>query len=346
MNDTGAISCLVCGSAMKPFIASISDDRYGCPGVYAIAECVSCGHMTTTPPLTEADLPGLYSQYYPRRNVDFAALEEEVALVTKPRAALRRWMYGIDNQGHYLAKPGEKVLDIGCGSCQSLLEMRALGVTCWGVEADPNVAAIAERYGLQVHIGNIHDVPFPDMQFDLIVLNQVIEHVPDPAAMLQAVKARLAPGGRVVMAFPNAGSIHRRVWKDKWINWHVPYHQNHFNRGSFARLASDAGFAVTSTRTITPNLWTVLQLRVAAESKKEGRASAVWSHDAAAEDAQVVAPAAPVAPQQFTLMRKIRNVLVTRAVRYTGLAIGVGNRFFDALGYGDSFLVVLKPSKR
>lgn len=318
---------------MKPFIDRISDDRYGCPGVYTIQRCVSCGHMSTTPPLTEEDLPGLYSTYYPRRAIDFEALEREAALVLRPNAAFHRWLAGTDNQGHYMAKPGEKVLDIGCGSCLSLLEARNMGVECWGIEADPNVRTIADRYGLNVHIGNIHDVPFPQMRFDLIVLNQVIEHVPDPAAMLAALRDRLTANGRVVLAFPNVDSIHRTIWKLRWINWHIPYHQNHFNRSSFTRLAQREGYRVTKVRTITPNLWSVLQIRTAGERKAEGMASTTWSN----EVGKVARP---------SFLTKVRNVAKSRSARLAGSAMGIANRILDALGKGDSLLVVLEPSDR
>lgn len=330
MNGASHPTCIACGSAMRTFISEISDDRYGCPGVYAVEECISCGHMSTTPPLTEADLPGLYSRYYPRREVDFASLEHEAHLATKPMAGFRRWFAGTDNQGHYLARRGEKVLDVGCGSCLSLLEMRQMGVECWGVEADPNVKAIADHYGLQVHIGNVYDLPFHDVTFDLIVLNQVIEHVPDPRAMLEEIHKRLAPGGRVILAFPNSGSIHRKLWKDRWINWHIPYHQNHFNRASIKRLAEAAGYSVDSSRTITPNLWSVLQVRVARERKQEGIASTAWSHRAAG-----------IQPPGF--FKKIRNVVASRSVRIVGLALGLSNRLLDALGKGDSLLIILSP---
>ncbi|MGO8026846.1 class I SAM-dependent methyltransferase, partial [Rhizobium leguminosarum] len=72
---------------------------------------------------------------------------------------------------------------------------------------------------------------------DLIVLNQVLEHVPDPSAMLQEVRERLTPQGRVIMAFPNTGSFPPKIWKDRWINLHLPYHPNPFNRTSFPKLA-------------------------------------------------------------------------------------------------------------
>lgn len=325
--------CIACGAVLKPFIERISDDRYGCPGVYAVEQCPDCGHMSTTPPLTEADLPGLYSTYYPRREVDFDSLEREAALVMRPNAGFYRWLAGTDNQGHYLAEPGQKVLDIGCGSCLSLLEMRNMGVQCWGIEADPNVRTIADRYGLAVHIGNIHDQPFPDVKFDLIVLNQVIEHVPDPAAMLAAVKGRLSEHGRLILAFPNAGSIHRKIWKLRWINWHIPYHQNHFNRLSFGQLAEKAGYSVASVRTITPNLWSLLQLRTAREKKAEGLASDTWAHT----DAGAKKP---------SFWRKVRNASVSRGARVAGWAMSFGNRILDASGNGDSLLVVLVPSGR
>ncbi|MBY3152895.1 class I SAM-dependent methyltransferase [Rhizobium laguerreae] len=332
MKSDHQMQCIACGSNMETFIERISDDRYGCPGVYSIKRCVSCGHMTTTPPLTEEDLPGLYSTYYPRREVDFSAIEREAALVNKPFAAFNRWMAGTDHQGHYLAQPGEKVLDVGCGSCISLLEMRNKGIESWGIEADPNVRTIADHFGLQVHIGNIYDLPFPDMKFDLIVLNQVLEHVPDPSAMLQAVRKRLTPQGRVIMAFPNTGSFHHKIWKDRWINWHIPYHQNHFNRTSFTKLAGKFGYKVESVRTVTPNLWSVLQLRTARERKQEGKSSSTWTHNADAIQAR---------PPFFT---RLKNVALSRGARGAGMVMGLGNRILDAAGKGDSLLFVLRPT--
>ncbi len=212
------MTCIACGSPTEVFIDRIWDDRYGCPGVFSVRQCASCGQMVTTPRLTEADLPALYSRYYPRRNIDYDALESESALVGKKYARFKRWLAGTDNQGHYFAMPGQRVLDIGSGSCLSLLELRQLGVEPYGVEADPNVAAIAQRYGLNVHIGSIHNEPFPGRVFDLITLNQVIEHVPDPAAMLRVVRDRLAPDGCVVLSFPNVASWQRRLSGSRWIN--------------------------------------------------------------------------------------------------------------------------------
>lgn len=325
-------TCIACGSSTAVFIDRIWDDRYGCPGVFSVRQCGSCGQMVTTPRLTEADLPALYSQYYPRRNIDFDALEKESALVGQKHARFKRWLAGTDNQGHYLARPGQRVLDIGSGSCLSLLELRQLGVEPFGVEADPNVAVIAQRYGLNVHIGSIHNDPFPGQVFDLITLNQVIEHVPDPAALLRVVRDRLAPGGRIVLSFPNVSSWQRRLSGIRWINWHAPYHQHHFNRRSFALLARQQGYEVVSARSVTPNLWTLLQLRAMGRAPDEGVASEAWQSG----------PASGAERPSFA--RRVKNALLRRLRTVAGGLLVVVNRIVDRLGAGDSLLVVLKKT--
>lgn len=322
-------TCIACDTAMDVFIDRIWDDRYGCPGVYAIERCPSCGQMATAPRLREQDLPALYSTYYPRRHIDFDSLEREAALVTAPYAKLKRWLNGTDNQGHYLACPGQKVLDIGSGSCLSLLELRKMGVDAYGVEADPNVKVIADRYGLCVHIGSIHDRPFGGEVFDLIVLNQVIEHVPEPQALLECVKDRLAPDGKFILSFPNAGSWARVLSGTRWINWHVPYHQHHFNKRSFELLAKRAGFRVVRARTITPNLWTLLQIKALSEQPQEGQASSSWSssHGQAG---------------RAGLLSRVKNALRRRLQKVLLVVVAVLNRLVDALGKGDSLLVELR----
>lgn len=324
------MNCIICKSSNDVFIECIWDDRYGCPGIFSILMCRSCGQMITSPSLSESDLPALYSTYYPRRNIDYDALERESALVSKKYARFRRWLAGTDNQGHYLAKPGQRVLDIGSGSCLSLLELRQLGVEPYGVEADPNVAAIAARYKLNVHIGSIHDDPFPSMEFDLITLNQVIEHVPDPAALLRTVRERLSPSGQIVLSFPNVSSLPRRLSGSRWINWHVPYHQHHFNRRSFEFLAKSVGYEVVSARSITPNLWSILQLSAMRRAPNEGVASESWSNGD---------KTASVRPSN---MRRVKNV-ITRNLRFgVSATLVLLNRIVDLIGAGDSLLIVLR----
>jgi 2-polyprenyl-3-methyl-5-hydroxy-6-metoxy-1,4-benzoquinol methylase len=323
-------NCIICDGASSLFIDQIWDDRYGCPGFFAIRRCNNCGQMLTTPRLREQDLPELYSTYYPRREIDFESLEREADEVLKPFSHLRRWMRGTNNQGHYYARPGQAVLDVGSGSCLSLLELRAMGIEAWGIEADPNVRLIADRYNLRVHIGSIHDRPFGDQKFDLIILNQVIEHVPDPLALLEQVREYLAIDGRLILSFPNVNSLARRLTSSRWINWHVPYHQHHFNLYSFQLLIKKAGFQLTRSKTITPNLWTLLQIRAMGDRPSESQVSTAWSKSKA------------VGNTHPRLLIRLKRLIITSLSKLLMIFALLGNRLIDLIGRGDSLLVELR----
>jgi 2-polyprenyl-3-methyl-5-hydroxy-6-metoxy-1,4-benzoquinol methylase len=328
-------ACIACSGENQTYIDEIWDDRYGSPGKFSILKCVSCGQMVTSPLLAEADLPALYSRYYPRGNPDMVAIKREADAVLLPDAAQIRHRNGTDNQGHYFVQPGQKVLDIGCGSCISLLEIRNLGGDPWGIETDPNVRAIADHFGLNVHIGSIHDNPFPGEDFDLIVLNQVIEHVPDPIALLKLVRSRLRPQGKVILGTPNSGSFNKMISGRKWLNWHIPYHLHHYNKASFTRIAENAGYKVLSIQTVTPNLWTILQLRAYGDETVEGRASTAWTGSG------------PSVPEQSpSFARRWKTRLASRATGISMKTVAPINRTIDALGLGDSMLVQLTPVDR
>ncbi len=163
----------------------------------------------------------------------------------------------------------------------------------------------------------------------MISLSQVIEHVPDPVALLRLIRDRLRPDGRVVLAFPNTGSLNKRISGRKWVNWHIPYHLHHYSSASFAKIAKQAGYRVASSRTVTPNVWTLLQLRAFAKTSREGQASAAWAQSEAS--GSTPSPAA----------RSGKNQLVSHAVRIVNAVVTPFNRAADAMGLGDSLLVEL-----
>lgn len=330
-----SLNCPVCCRKDSAPIRPIFDDRYGQPDLFMLMRCNGCGHHMTSPRLRESDLGALYSTYYPRKQVVAADIREEANRAPGRSAALRRWWNGTDNQAQYSVRPGELMLDIGCGSGLSLMEARKLEADVRGVEADPNVRRIALELDISIHIGSVYDDPFPSEKFDLIALNQVIEHIPDPDLMLQQLRSRLRPGGRITLVFPNVESIWCRLSGAHWINWHVPYHLHHFTRAGFASMAQRCGFRVRKVRTITPNLWTILQLRANRYDAERGQASPIWGR-AVPETAG--APSAP--PRKRSLARRIlrRAVLIGSA-----LPLALLNRTMDAFGLGDSILVEIVP---
>lgn len=329
-------TCIVCESAMTAQRFGMFDDRYGYPGLFTLFRCPRCGQLQTDPLVEETDLPALYATYYPRRQVDVQALVRQVGEPWSMKERLRRWLCGTDNQGQYAARPGMVVLDYGCGSGQSLLELEKLGARAYGIEADPNVKRVADALNLRIHVGTLDDDPFPGVHFDLIVLNQVLEHIPRPARVLSNLAARLRPGGQIVLSFPNAASGFCRWFGRDWINWHVPYHLHHFNPRSAREFFSRHGFRVTSLRTITPNLWTVLQLRALRERTRIGVPSSLWTGQGTTVEPEVGYG------WRTRLIMVLHRIALRANERWARLGLTVFNRICDVLGKGDSILVTIK----
>ncbi len=330
-----AVKCPVCDSVENTFVRTAFDDRYGFPESSEIVRCDSCNHFMTLPRLSESDLPSLYGEYYPREYIDSQTLIREADGVASLAARLRRWWEGTNNQGQYSVSPGELMLDIGCGSGLSLLEARAFGAKAVGIEADPNVQRIADELGLQIHMGNLEDAPLSSQLFDLIILNQVIEHIPEPGEILHAVKKFLKPGGRLTITFPNRRSFWCLLFGKKWINWHIPYHQHHFNAKGFARFASHLGYRVVRQKTITPNIWTILQLRALREKAVVGVPTTLWT----VRPAPVVSDIEDdIADRSWSLRGVVRDIFHF----FVCTSLSIINRLVDVVGYGDSLMIELR----
>ena len=102
---------------------------------------------------------------------------------------------------------GKTALDVGCGAGLLCEPLARLGARVTGVDASPEVIAVARQHasamGLSIDY-RAGDVQELEGQFDLITSLEVIEHVADPAAFVQALAARLAPGGLLILSTPNA----------------------------------------------------------------------------------------------------------------------------------------------
>lgn len=328
MTIPGTMRCIVCTGSSLIREREVFDDRYGEPNLYRLVRCQGCGHLMTAPRLTEADLPALYGTYYPRKKITASDVARDAEQMKLPFAAFRRWLSGTDNQGQYQARAGENVLDVGCGNGLSLLEAEALGARAFGIEADPNVRPIADALNLRIHFGNLHDEPFPGERFDLIIMNQVIEHVPEPDEALEIMRRRLAPGGRIVLVFPNQESLGRRLTGARWIHWHIPFHLHHFDRKAMKQLAERCGLQFVRTRTITPNIWTLLQIRALGQTPKRGAPNPIWAVSTAGEATVTAA----------SNRKKLRRFVVGASLA----GIAALNRSIDFLGAGESLLVELR----
>lgn len=102
-----------------------------------------------------------------------------------------------------------QVLEIGCGEGGFAANLK-IPCQIWGIEPVTEVAEIAQQRMDKVLIGTYESVydELPDHYFDLVICNDVIEHLPDPDQFFISIKSKLQPNAFIIGSVPNV----RYVW--------------------------------------------------------------------------------------------------------------------------------------
>ena len=104
----------------------------------------------------------------------------------------------------YAPLEGKRVLDIGCGLGAYVANFRRFTEEAYGMDVDAPRLQEGRRRGIDnLLLAAAEALPFAEGSFDVIVLNEVIEHVRDDAATLREACRVLRPGGKVVIYAPN-----------------------------------------------------------------------------------------------------------------------------------------------
>jgi MPBQ/MSBQ methyltransferase len=123
-------------------------------------------------------------------------------------------------------RPGATILDIGCGYGSFVTEATLAGFDARGIDAAPFEIAFARERLAELGpgrsedafvIGDGQELPFAAGSFDAVTLWNVVEHVPNTAALLAQAERVLAPGGWLFVIAPNYAAFRREA------HYHVPW---------------------------------------------------------------------------------------------------------------------------
>jgi SAM-dependent methyltransferase len=138
--------------------------------------------------------------------------------------------------------PGRRVLDVGAAGGSFLAAARERGYEPLGCEPSTWMCAFArEHYGLELHPGTLFDMPLSPASLDLLTLWDVIEHTPDPKAVLRRAHELLKPDGVLAMSWPDYGSLAARLLGSRWP-FLLTVHLYYFTPRTMTALLRKTGF--------------------------------------------------------------------------------------------------------
>lgn len=103
-------------------------------------------------------------------------------------------------------KPGERILDLGCGDGQLTAQIAAAGADVLGVDASQAMLDSASKRGLDIRLTNAEELSF-EREFDAVFSNAALHWIQGQDAMLAGVYRSLKPGARFVAEMGGHGNI-------------------------------------------------------------------------------------------------------------------------------------------
>jgi 2-polyprenyl-3-methyl-5-hydroxy-6-metoxy-1,4-benzoquinol methylase len=144
-------------------------------------------------------------------------------------------------------RPDMRLLEVGASSGSFLDAVEPHVSEAWGLELNAeDVDYMRQRGRTRIVDRPLADAGFDDGFFDVVMMFEVLEHIPEPDAMLREIRRILAPGGLVVAEVPNHDDALLKWYRNeayRQFYYRVP-HLYYFNATTLTRLAEQCGFQV------------------------------------------------------------------------------------------------------
>jgi 2-polyprenyl-3-methyl-5-hydroxy-6-metoxy-1,4-benzoquinol methylase len=228
------VNCSFCQSSHVKKIFS----KHG----FSWVRCRQCGMVYVNPQLTEEAISNLYSSTYSEKS---ASLEKKIQ---PQHLRILKQLSKILGKG--------KLLDVGCFKADFLNVAKSKDWEVYGTEISKHAIDYAKKvYGIGVDKGSLLDIKYEDSFFDVVTMNDVIEHLHDPKAYVEKVAKIMKPGGVFYVGTPNFNSLSRVLFGKHWGAVIFPWHLQYFSVRTLRRLLEQHGFKIKKVNTRNILLW-------------------------------------------------------------------------------------------
>jgi 2-polyprenyl-3-methyl-5-hydroxy-6-metoxy-1,4-benzoquinol methylase len=172
---------------------------------------------------------------------------EDPAYLSQLKARERTFAASLDQIEKAAGGKG-RLLDIGTAAGAFVAAACARGWDAEGCEPNAWMAQWgAKHYGIRIRQGDVLAQSYEEGSFDVITLWDVIEHTPDPVAVLERCRQLLRPGGVLVVNYPDIGSWVARLMGRRWL-FLTSVHLYYFDRQTIRRVLEKAGYSLETVR--------------------------------------------------------------------------------------------------
>lgn len=247
------VPCPLCGEHSPKLVMYARDRLFARPGAYSIVSCSVCELRYLSPRPTFEALGSHYpSDYF------IYQTPEELPAFTRPMTRLfarHRWSESIARLEKVTGplQPDTKVIDVGCGLNDYLVTLQQLrGIQGVGIDFKPEAAAyVRDTLKMPVFAGTLQDAKFADGAFDIVTMNEYLEHEPSPREVLREARRITAKGGHLSIEIPCVESLPARVFGSRWSQVDAPRHLIHFTHKTLADMLRRSGYELVHTETFS-----------------------------------------------------------------------------------------------
>ncbi len=226
------VRCNLCGSDDMKEVFTIEGSNF--------VQCRKCGLVYQNPQPVFSDLQRRYGKNYFEYEIENERNFFRLMLLGLKDINFEKLESGILNT----SMGGARFMDIGCATGMLLSHMKSRGWITKGVELCRESAeyGIRER-GLDIHIGPVENSGTESDSFSVIHFSHLIEHVPDPMALLKEVHRILVPNGYAIVTTPNFHGFQAKLLKKNWRSA-IPDHLFLFTPATLREMLKKTGFEI------------------------------------------------------------------------------------------------------